>query len=93
MDIEKQEKPPKKYQIKSIQFCVILKMKKNKILQLLKKMKMRWSEADKDEDHWKIVYHPDIFQNDDDVASMFSSMVENNELYFCVRFNWKCPNC
>jgi len=49
-------------------------------------------KADKDEDLWKIVHHPQVIHNDDDVASMFSSMVENNKLYLCVRSNCKLSN-
>jgi len=49
--------------------------------------------TDKDEDMWKMIYYPQVIQNDGDVASMFRLMVENNKLYLCVRFNYDCPNC
>jgi len=40
---------------------------------------------DKDEDLWKTVYYPRVIQNDGDVTSMFSSMVENNKfLSLCL---------
>ena len=37
---------------------------------------------DKDEDLWNTVYYPQVIQNDGDVTSMFSSMVENNKFIF-----------
>jgi hypothetical protein len=49
-------------------------------------------ETDKDEDLWKIDHHPHVIHIDDDVASMFPSMVENNKLYICVRSNCKWSN-
>jgi len=40
---------------------------------------------DKEEDFWKIVYHPQLLKEDSDVDFMFSVMVENNTLYLFVR--------
>jgi hypothetical protein len=47
---------------------------------------------DKDEDLWKTVYYPQVIHNDGGVTSMFSSMVENNKFYLCVRSNCKYTN-
>jgi len=41
---------------------------------------------DKEEDFWKIVYYPKILEDDSDVDYMFRLMVENNTLYYFVRF-------
>jgi len=40
---------------------------------------------DKEEDFWKTVYFPQLLGDDNDVAHMFSLMVENNALHLYVR--------
>jgi len=40
---------------------------------------------DKEDDFWKTVYYPQLVKDDNDVAYMFSVMVENNILHLYVR--------
>jgi len=39
---------------------------------------------DKEEDFWKIVYFPQLVEDDSDIAYMFSVMVENNILQLYI---------
>jgi len=42
---------------------------------------------------WKTIYYPRVIRDDNDIEFMYSSIVENNVLYLCVRSNCSGPYC
>jgi len=39
------------------------------------------------------IYYPRVIRDDNDIEFMYSSIVENNVLYLCVRSNCSGPYC